>query len=145
MSEDQVSPEEVANLLGTLHDSAAKLLTDQNGELYPVAATLAADGSMPLVGAHTGDEQPSPHEVLDLLIGALHEQAGRGEIRAAAVCVNVSAGEPGEPARDALQYRVEGVGVEPFFTYFVYERGPDGGFQFAEPHTQTAPDRLIFP
>jgi hypothetical protein len=146
MSEDQVTPDEVAALLRTLHESAAKLLADQGGELYPVASALGADGSMPLIGADTGDDQPDPTELLELLTGALHEQAGLGEIRATAVCANVSVqAEPGEPAHDALRYRVEGAGIDPFFVYYVYERAPDGGFQFAEPHTQSAPDRLIFP
>jgi hypothetical protein len=146
MSEDQVTPDEVAALLRTLHESASKLLADQNGELYPVASALTTDGSMPLIGADTGDEKPDPNELLELLTGALHEQARVGDIRAAALCANVSAqSEPDEPARDALRYRVEGLGIDPFFVYYVYERAPEGGFEFAEPHTQPAPDRLIFP
>ena len=140
MSDQQVSPEEVAELLSTLHGSASKLLSDQDGELYPTASSLTLDGKMPLLGAYTGEEGPDPLELRDMLIGALREQAMAGEIRAAAVCANVSAGD-----NDALQYRVEGIGIDPFFTYYPYERTADGRFEFAEPHTQSAPDRLIFP
>lgn len=140
MNDDQVSPAEIAELLSTLHGTASKLLSDQNGELYPVASSLTNDHKMPLLGAHTGEELPDPVELLDMLIGALRQQADQGEIRAAAVCANVSAG-----GSDALQYRVEGLGMDPFFTYYPYERAAGGGFEFAEPQTQSAPDRLIFP
>jgi hypothetical protein len=100
---------------------------------------------MPLVGAHTGEERPDPRELLELLVGALSEQAARGEIRAAAVCANVSVRtESGEPRPDALQYRVEGVGFDPLLTYYAYLPHPDGGFEFAEPVSEPAPDRLIF-
>ena len=60
--------------------SAAQHLLEKNGEFYPFAVVLAADGAPQLTAADPGDgEHPSSQAVLDMLYdGAQLEREGLG-------------------------------------------------------------------
>ena len=123
--------EEIEALLNYLLPFAEERLST-DGEFYPYAALLSADGELRSVSAATGDEP----EVADLLV-ALHEdlraQAAAGSIRACGIAADVTLTDPdsGE-TKDAVQLELDHADAEPVDVYVPYETGADG-VKFGDP------------
>jgi hypothetical protein len=118
--------EEIEELLNYLLPFAEERLT-KDGEFYPYAALVSADGELRSVSAAAGEEEP---EVADLLI-ALHEelraQAADGSIRASGIAADVTLTDPdsGETT-DAVQLELDHANAEPVDVYVPYETAADG-------------------
>ena len=74
-------------LLDDLLTRAVELL-EEEGDFQPFAAAIGEDGELRAVEPES--EEPSPQEIVDQLVTSLAAAAGRGEIRAAGVCANVT-------------------------------------------------------
>jgi hypothetical protein len=86
----------------------AKQALENDGAFLPHAATMALDGEIALLGAHTEEEKPAAPVVLGLLETALRESARQKTCRAVGICVNIRfATSPDQPKTDAIQVFLE--------------------------------------
>lgn len=63
---------------------------EEEGDFHPFAAAIDGDGELRMIGMEPDGDEPSPQEIVDQLVETLAAAAQRGEIRAAAVCANVT-------------------------------------------------------
>ena len=107
-------------LLNLLYGFAKQMLS-KHGEFFPFAASMDKEGKIACVGGDTGDEQPSPNEVIELLEGGLAASAKQGKIRACGICINMQVQKtPQDPKMDAVCARLEhenGQAIEVYMTY----------------------------
>lgn len=71
-----------------LHYAVERL--EAEGDFHPFAAAIDTDGELRMVGMEPETEEPSPQEIVDQLGASLSAAAERGEIRASAICANVT-------------------------------------------------------
>ena len=77
---------------------------EEEGDFHPFAAAIDEDGELRMVGMEPATDEPSPQEIVDQLVESLAAAAQRGEIRAAAVCANVTLpGDDGEAEAAVVQ------------------------------------------
>jgi hypothetical protein len=112
--------EEIEQLLNFLLPVAEEQLS-KDGEFYPYAAMLLADGALKSVTTAAGEEP----EVPDLLV-ALHEElrsrAAQGSIRASGIAADVTLTDPdsGETT-DAVQLELDHADADAVDIYVPYE------------------------
>ena len=88
-------------LLNHLLQHALERLEDE-GDFHPFAAAIDTDGELRMVGMEPETDDPSPQEIVDQLVATLGAAAGRGEIRASAICANVTLPSDAGDAEAAL-------------------------------------------
>jgi hypothetical protein len=93
---DQTPGDDLDALLDHLLTHAVERL-EEEGDFHPFAAAIDEDGELRMVGMEPATDEPSPQEIVDQLVESLAAAAQRGEIRAAAVCANVTL--PGEDGK----------------------------------------------
>ena len=93
--------DDLDTLLDHLLSNAVEQL-EAEGDFHPFAAAIDEDGELRMVGMEPESEEPSPQEIVDQLVASLAAAAERGEIRAAAVCANVTLPGEGGDAEAAL-------------------------------------------
>lgn len=84
---------EPADDLDTLLDHLLQYAVERleaEGDFHPFAAAIDADGELRMVGMEPETEEPSPQEIVEQLGASLAAAAERGEIRASAICANVT-------------------------------------------------------
>ncbi|MBA4163711.1 MAG: hypothetical protein C0510_03620 [Erythrobacter sp.] len=127
------SPEQLNEMVGFLMDFANQMLT-QAGEFYPFAAFINAEGSVEAVGGYTGEEQPEPSEVYQLLQQALRTRAQTGGAKAIGIAVNVNIPPAFEsPLPDGVRITLEMEG-DSRLIYFPYAPAPHGAAEGTPPH-----------
>ena len=130
-------------LLNTLLPLAKELLAKQ-GEFFPFAAAMRADGQIVHVAAHDGDEHPASQQVIDNLVRALRPQAEGGAIRAAGICLDARVEPPGQSNKtDAVAMRLEHATGEAVQVFVPYRKTWLGKYKFDELFG-TRGDRVIF-
>jgi hypothetical protein len=123
--------DEMEQLLNYLLQFAEERL-NQEGDFYPYAAKVAADGELGLVSAADVEHA----DVSDLLL-ALHrelrESAAEGSIRASGIAADVTLTDPesGETT-DAVQVELDHAEGDAVDVYVPYESAGDG-VRFREP------------
>ena len=109
----------------------AQEMLRKHGEFYPFAGSMSSAGAIACTGGHTGDEHPPSDEVINLLVDGLREQAKRGDLRAAAVCLDVRVVPPGQSEKtDAINVRLEHANGEAVDVFVPYRRGWLGKYKF---------------
>ena len=104
---------EMDDLLDFLVHAAQELLSKRD-EFFPIAACVQSAGEMVAVAGETEEEHPLSSEIIDLLYEALCEQAGAGEIGAAAVGADVLVEPPsGGGKTDAIRVDIEHAEADP--------------------------------
>ena len=85
-----------------LHHALEQL--EAEGDFQPFAAAVDTDGELRLVGAEqeSESEEPTPQELVEQLAVSLAAAAGRGEIRASAICAHVTLPSEAGEAEAAL-------------------------------------------
>ena len=123
--------EEIEELLNYLMPFAEERLS-RDGEFYPYAAMVSADGEVQSVTAATG-EDPEVADLLVALHAELRAQAADGSIRASGIAADVTLTDPdsGETT-DAVQLELDHANGDPVDVYVPYETAPDG-VKFGEP------------
>lgn len=86
---DQTPGDDMDALLDHLLTHAIERL-EEEGDFHPFAAAIDEDGDLRMVGMEPESGEPSPQEIVDQLVASLAAAAERSEIRAAAVCANVT-------------------------------------------------------
>jgi hypothetical protein len=105
---------------------AERMLRD-HGEFHPFGGTIMRDGGLALVSGWTGERLPPGADVIRVLTDGFRREAAAGDIRAAALVVNVSTQPPDQSnkvdaIRIALDHRDDYV-VSVFFPYQVIAEG----------------------
>ena len=123
--------EEIEALLNFLLPFAEEML-QKNGEFYPYAAILAADGELSTVSTEMAEEHPDVGELLVSLHAHLGEQAADGSIRASGIAADVTLTDPdsGETT-DAVQLELDHADADAVDIYVPYESA-GGGIKFGE-------------
>lgn len=115
------------------------------GGFYPFGAHMTSDGQVCLDAAHTGEEQPDPREVIDLLAGGLRPQAWTGGIRATAICYAIDLKDPvSGRTEDAIAVSLEHRDAEPVLVVQPYSKGRLTGWKFGELVVMPPPEPRIF-
>lgn len=85
-----------------LHQALEQL--EAEGDFHPFAAAIETDGELRLVDVEQESEsdEPTPQELVEQLAVSLAAAAGRGEIRASAICANVTLPSEAGEAEAAL-------------------------------------------
>jgi hypothetical protein len=117
--------EEIAQLLKYLLPFAEEKL-NRDGEFYPYAAMVGANGELKSVSAAAG-QQPDAADLLVALHQELREQAAEGSIRASGIAADVVLTDPdsGE-TREAVQVELDHAEADPVDVYVPYENAADG-------------------
>src|SRR5690349_6641258 len=120
MTETPEEPGDLDTLLSAAIETASSLLS-VDGEFYPFAVALTTAGELVSPAVDPGTEQPDAEDVVDLLLAALRD--GRGTIRAAALCSDVTlASEAGD--QDAIRVELEAPDCEAVTIVVPYLEGP---------------------
>lgn len=98
--------EECEALLDALLPAAEDLL-GKHGEFYPIGAVLTSDSGISFTGTLSDPEFPEPQSVIEELIGAHRQMAGKQEIRASAIAWNAVITAPGSKKSDAVLISLE--------------------------------------
>jgi hypothetical protein len=110
-------------LLNVALEFAQKMLKE-HGEFYPFGASMGADGKIAMDAVSTGEEKPPPQELLGLLAESYAKRANTGELRAAAICVDVRVPPPGSKAKtDAIQVGLGHANGEAVTVFLPYQKG----------------------
>jgi hypothetical protein len=118
--------DEIQELLNFMLPQAERLLNEQ-GEFYPYAVTLDAEGDLAPVDPPVEEEEPDVGTVLVALHEGLREQAAEGAIRASAIAADVTLTDPDSgDTTDAIQVEVDHADAEPMDIYVPYESQPEG-------------------
>ncbi|MEZ4388048.1 MAG: hypothetical protein R3D98_10830 [Candidatus Krumholzibacteriia bacterium] len=118
-------------LLNALLPFAQEMLSKQ-GEFFPFGATMKSDGSIASAAGDAGGEHPPSQEVIDLLLSGFRDQASKGEIKAAGVCLHVRISPPGSGTTDAVCARLEHSTGETVEVYLPYKKGMFGRLKFGK-------------
>lgn len=109
-------------LLNALLPFAQQMLAE-HGEFLPFGAVMRADGTIAAVAGDTGDEQPPSEQVVGVLVSGFRQQASKGEIKAAGVCLDVKVSHPdGSGTTDAVCARLEHASGEAVEVYLPYKK-----------------------
>src|SRR6185436_3050795 len=117
--------DEIEQLLKYLLPFAREKLK-RDGEFYPYAAIVAADGELKLVAAAAGEE-PDAGDLLLALHQELREQAAEGSIRASGIAADVTLTDPdsGETT-DAVQVELDHAEADAVDIYVPYVSSGEG-------------------
>ena len=118
--------DEIQELLRVLLPHAERLLNEQ-GEFYPYAMALEADGTIEPVPPDIQTADPDVGDVLVALHEGLRSQAAEGSIRASGIAADVTLTDPesGE-TMDAVQLELDHADADPVDIYVPYETAGDG-------------------
>jgi hypothetical protein len=118
--------DEIQELLNILLPEAERLL-NKDGEFYPYAMALDADGEPAPVIPPVDNGAPDVAAVLVALHEGLREQAAEGAIRASGIAADVTLTDPdsGETT-DAVQVELDHADADPVDIYVPYESKPEG-------------------
>lgn len=117
---DDAAPSDLDQLLGACVEAAARLLAE-NGEFYPFALAVSADGEIVSPSIDPGSDHPSADHVATLLLEAL--RTSRAEIRAAASCSDVRLRSDAGEERDAIRIELESPEMDQLVVVVPYAGG----------------------
>ncbi len=127
------SPKEQAEELMNEGIAFAERMLREHGEFFPFGVVRKADGSIQLVGASDGQEQPPSQALINLLNQGFRKGAQAGDYTATAIFYDVLITPPGSPAKsDAVQVGLEHRSGYCVNVFFPYQRSSDGTVQFGE-------------
>jgi hypothetical protein len=112
----------------------AQMLLMKQGEFLPIGAIMLSDGVIRHVGGKIeGDDYPGSQPLLDLLTDTFKTEAGKGKLRAAAICYDVLTIPPGKGRKqDAICCGLEHCLGESVDVFTPYVKTENGGFHYEE-------------
>lgn len=119
MSTDDAAPapNDLDQLLGAAVEAAVRMLS-QEGEFYPFALAMTADGEVVAPQVSPSSDRPSADEVAGLLLDALRDS--RETIRASAMCSDVRIRSEEGEERDAIRIELEAPEADPLVVVVPY-------------------------
>ena len=120
-------------IVNPLFEFALKMVVEQ-GEFYPFAAVLQADGNVRLMASRMSEERPKASAVIAILEERLRSDIVREGHKAVGICLGVKISHPkvGQNV-DALLARIEDADGEAVNVYLPYERDPAGSLRTGDP------------
>lgn len=131
------------NELGEMLVGMAINLLEKNGEFYPIAAEMSADGEARYVIPNLEDEHPDSQVLIDYYIASLRKEASAGSVRAAAIAYDTFDKRDGGK-RDAIAIRHEHRDGEPLIMVTPY-RVANGEVVFDEGYIQDTKPLIFLP
>lgn len=123
---------DLEELLNMLVPFAQQMLS-KHGEFFPFGATMTSSGELVANAGYTGEEQPEPKEVIELLTKAFQSEAASGKIRAAGICVDIRTVPPGATEKtDAICVSLEHQSGEAVDVCIPYKKGLFGRMKYGE-------------
>ena len=110
-------PNDLDRLLGASVEAAVQLLS-KDGEFYPFALAMTADGQIVTPSVDPGTEHPSAAQVEELLVQVLRDK--RDELRAASLCSDVRIRSDAGEERDAIRIELEAPQADPLVVMVPY-------------------------
>ena len=110
-------PNDLDRLLGASVEAAVQLLS-KDGEFYPFALAMTADGQIVTPSVDPGTEHPSAAQVEELLVQVLRDK--RDELRAASLCSDVRIRSDAGEERDAIRVELEAPQADPLVVMVPY-------------------------
>jgi hypothetical protein len=99
--------DDATELLNMLLPFAEQMLRD-HGEFFPYGGAMLPDGSMTMIGASDGTEQPKSKTLIDIMENKFREAARRGEYKATGIVYDVRTTPPGSVEKtDAIAVRLD--------------------------------------
>ena len=124
--------EDMEQLLSAVLPFAEQML-GEHGEFFPFGATMSSDGEVALTAADSAGDRPGPEEGLGVLNDGFRRQREAGEIRASALCCDVTFTPQGEQATaDAVRVQMEHREVAPVIALVPYEGAGTPEMAFGE-------------
>lgn len=119
MSTDDAAPppNDLDQLLGASVEAAVRMLS-QEGEFYPFALAMTADGEVVAPQVAPSSDRPTADEVAGLLRTALQES--RATLRASALCSDVRIRSDEGDERDAIRIELEAPQGDPLVVVVPY-------------------------
>lgn len=117
MTEQTPPPNDLDQLLGASVEAAVRMLS-QEGEFYPFALAMTADGEVVAPQVSPSSDRPTADEVAGLLLAALQE--ARPGIRACATCSDVRIRNDEGDERDAIRIELEAPEADPLVVVVPY-------------------------
>ena len=114
---DDATPPDLDRLLGAAVEAAVRMLSS-DGEFYPFALAVTADGDIVSPAVEPSSDHPTAEEVAGLLLAALRD--ARDGIRASALCSDVRI-RSDDRERDAVRVELESAQDEPVVVMVPYE------------------------
>jgi hypothetical protein len=105
---------------------------DQHGEFFPFGATISSEGELAMAAATTESDRPPSQELIDLMEEEFRQAASRGEIRAAAICLDVLLRPPGAEPIDAIEVRIEHREADPVNVHLPYKKRRLRGIEYGD-------------
>lgn len=116
--------EECEDVMNFLLPFVKKLLTEQ-GEFFPVGATMDVDGAIAAVATFDGDDHPASQTVIDSLLDVFRAGAKQRKYKATALMFDVRTVPPGESEKtDAVATRLDHVSGYSVVVLFPYHFTP---------------------
>ena len=110
-------PNDLDALLGASVEAAVQLLS-KDGEFYPFALAMTAEGQIVTPSVNPGTEHPSAEQVEGLLVEALRGK--RDDLRAASVCSDVRIRSDAGEEKDAIRVELEALQGDPLVVMVPY-------------------------
>ena len=109
--------EDLDRLLGASVEAAVGMLS-ADGEFYPFALAVTADGDVVGPAVEPGTDHPTAEEVSLLLLASL--RAARDSLRAASICSDVRIVADSGEERDAIRVELEAPDQDPVVVVVPY-------------------------
>ena len=110
-------PNDLDQLLGASVEAAVRMLS-ADGEFYPFAVAMTADGEIVSPSIEPSSDHPSADEVVQLLLAALRE--AKDTLRATALCSDVRIRSDQGDQRDAIRIELEAPDADPLVVVVPY-------------------------
>lgn len=110
-------PNDLDQLLGASVEAAVRMLS-ADGEFYPFALAMTADGELVSPSISPSSEHPDADEVVQLLVAALRDV--KDTLRAASLCSDVRIRSDEGDERDALRIELEAPQGDPLVVVVPY-------------------------
>lgn len=117
MTEQTPPPNDLDQLLGASVEAAVRMLA-QEGEFYPFALAMTAEGEVVAPQVTPSSDRPTADEVAELLLAALQE--ARSGFRASAMCSDVRIRNDEGDERDAIRIELEAPEADPLVVVVPY-------------------------
>jgi hypothetical protein len=140
-SVSQSAQDDLDRLLGEALPFAQKMLA-KNGEFFPYAIALAADGTARMVAAYEGSENPPSSELLTMLFDGLRRQSS--ELRGAAIVSDVRIKDPDSDAIRVEVEHIEGAAMAVVLPYRIQKKLLGRDVTYGEMRALSA-ERRIWP
>jgi hypothetical protein len=111
----------------------AQEMLAKRGEFYPFGAIVMTDGDVAMSAVDPGlGDQPDSLSVIDALTEGFRIQALGGEIKASAICCDVSVRDDGSGMTDAIRTTIEHRESDPVHVLLPYRIDPGGNPSYGE-------------